>query len=72
MKTAPSRTIIIGDSDTDLLAGAAAGIKTGLVTWSLKGLPTPVRDHEFGTFREIEEYLTDGKPSARDRRNQAA
>ncbi len=72
MKTAPSRTIIIGDSDTDLLAGAAAGIKTGLVTWSLKGLPTPVRDHEFDPFREIEEYLTDGQPSARDRRNQAA
>lgn len=67
MKTAPGRTIIIGDSLQDIQAGQRAGIKTGLVTWSLKGLPNIVSDHEFDTYREIEEYLTDGKPSARDK-----
>lgn len=61
LRTDPHRTLIVGDSDTDVLAGARAGIKTGLVTWSLKGLPPAPRDYEFDTFAQIEEFIIDGK-----------
>lgn len=66
LKTDPKRTMIIGDSNTDLCSGNAAGILTGLVTWSLKGLPQEHRDHEFDTYAEIEEFMIDGKLSKRD------
>lgn len=59
--TSKDRTMIIGDSDTDIVSGARAGILTGLVTWSLKGLPGEYRDYEFDTFEEIKEFAIDGK-----------
>lgn len=59
--TKKENTMIIGDSNTDIVSGARAGIVTGLVTWSLKGLPKEKRDYEFDTFAEIREFVLHGK-----------
>lgn len=65
--TSKETTMIIGDSNTDIVAGANAGIVTGLVTWSLKGLPKEPRDYEFDTFDEIKEFVLDGKYNRENR-----
>lgn len=62
----PKETMIIGDSSTDIVSGARAGILSGLVTWSLKGLPKEHRDYNFDTFDEIKEFVINGKLSAKD------
>lgn len=49
----PEEALIIGDSGTDLKAGLASGCPTGLVTWSLKGLPSDRRDYEFDSMSDI-------------------
>lgn len=54
-------TMIIGDSSTDVLAGQRAGILTGIVTWSLKGLPKEKSDYKFDSFEQIKEFVLYGK-----------
>lgn len=61
LKSPKEKTLIIGDSSTDIVAGKKAGIISGLVTWSLKGLPKEERDYEFDSFEDIKEFIVDGK-----------
>lgn len=50
--------LYIGDSDVDILAGNAAGIDVGIVTWGLKTLCyTEKAEYKFANYKEVEKLL---------------
>lgn len=61
-KVEKNRIIIIGDSPSDIQTGINAGIKTGLVTWSLKKEKVNIKcDYKFDSFLEIKEEIVNGR-----------
>ena len=49
----PSQVFVIGDSDTDILAGKNAGTKTGLVTFGPKRIPDIASDERYASYTDI-------------------
>lgn len=61
MKLPVESLLVIGDSKGDVLSGKNAGCFTGLVTWSLKGVPDIERTFSFDTMEEILDCLKNNR-----------
>ena len=57
--TPKERTILIGDTAFDLKAANSAGILSGLVTWSPRGIPDIQRDIDFEGMEDIRRWIAD-------------
>jgi pyrophosphatase PpaX len=58
----PEKTVYLGDDISDINAGRAAGMKTGLVLFGLKKIPSePKPDYRFQTYEGIERRLLYGE-----------
>ncbi len=57
LKIERDRALVIGDSESDIVTGKNAGIKTGLVTFGLKRLPEIKADIEYADYGAIRKDL---------------